>query len=150
MHCVHKPALRVLLLFTANTVQESIPVQENIEVPAAITRDGFKCKFNYYRKVILVFTTCENITSYVWCFFIYWWCLLIALQQVYLNKLRTQLQMIFLLVTFFYFINVVVMKCSPSTGQVLETFTSQVRKQRNMVRVLKQLLTCMFSSNDII
>lgn len=38
MHCVHKPMLTVPLLFTANTVQESIPVQENIEVPAAMER----------------------------------------------------------------------------------------------------------------
>lgn len=65
MHCVHKPTSRVLLLFTTNTVQESIPVQENIEVPAAIKRDGFKCKFNYYREVMLVFATCKNITSYM-------------------------------------------------------------------------------------
>lgn len=38
MHCVHKLMLTVALLFTANTVQESIPVQENIEVPAAMER----------------------------------------------------------------------------------------------------------------
>lgn len=79
MHCVHKPTSTVLLLFTANTVQESIPVQENIEVPVAMNRDGFKWKFNYYLKVMLVFATYKNNTSYVWCSFIYWWCLLIAL-----------------------------------------------------------------------
>lgn len=84
MHFVHEPASTVLLLFTANIVQESIPVRENIEVPAAKNRGGFKCKFNYYLKVILVFAISNNITHYVWCLFIYlfiyWCCLLIALQ----------------------------------------------------------------------
>lgn len=41
-------------------------------------------------------------------------------------------------------------KCSPNTGQVIEAFSSWVRKQRNVVCGLEQLLMCMFSSNDVI
>lgn len=38
---VHKTALTVLLLFTAGTVLENIPVQENVEIWAAVNRDGY-------------------------------------------------------------------------------------------------------------
>lgn len=42
MPCAQKPALAVLLLFAADRVQESIPVQENSEVAAAMKRDRYK------------------------------------------------------------------------------------------------------------
>lgn len=46
MHWVHKPALAVLLLFAADRDQESILVQENREVAAAMKRDRFKCNLS--------------------------------------------------------------------------------------------------------
>lgn len=39
----HKLALTILLLFTADKVQESIPVQQKSEVAAAMKRDKLKC-----------------------------------------------------------------------------------------------------------